>query len=129
MRHLCKPETKSRVCITVENSPNPLSLYIRLCKHREKVFYCFYKITSPKNYNVGKKRIHFTDQSISSYNIYLTMAIFSTDQSKLVNISKFGDGVFTTCVSLCHTTVFTYSHATTLLSSSEHAYYLSYFIK
>ena len=29
----------------VENSPNPSSVYIRLCKHREKVFYCFYKIT------------------------------------------------------------------------------------
>ena len=27
-RHLCKPETKSRVCITVENSPNPSSVYI-----------------------------------------------------------------------------------------------------
>ena len=50
-RHLCKPETKSRVCITVENSPNPS---IRPCKHRNKVFYCFYKITSSKNYNAGK---------------------------------------------------------------------------
>ena len=40
---LCKPEKKSRVCITVENSPNPSSVYIRLCKHRKKVFYCFYK--------------------------------------------------------------------------------------
>ena len=29
---LCKPETKSRVCITVENSPNPSCVYIRLCK-------------------------------------------------------------------------------------------------
>ena len=41
---LKKPETKSRVCITVENSPNPSSGYIRLCKHRKKVFYRFYKI-------------------------------------------------------------------------------------
>ena len=31
-RELCKPETKSRVCITVENSPNALSVYRRLCK-------------------------------------------------------------------------------------------------
>ena len=30
----------SRVCITVSNSPNPSSVYIRLCKHRKKVFYC-----------------------------------------------------------------------------------------
>ena len=37
-RQLCKPETKSRVCITVENSPNPSSVYVRLCKHRKKVF-------------------------------------------------------------------------------------------
>ena len=43
-RQLCKPSTSSRVCITVENSPNPSSGYIRLCKHRKKVFYCFYKI-------------------------------------------------------------------------------------
>ena len=38
LRQLCKPETKSRVCITVENSPNPSSVYIRLCKHRKKSF-------------------------------------------------------------------------------------------
>ena len=42
-RQLCKPETKSRVCITVENSPNHSSVYIRLCKYRKKVFFCIYK--------------------------------------------------------------------------------------
>ena len=47
-RQLCKPETKSRVCITIENSPNASSVYIRLCKHRKKVFYCFYKINFPR---------------------------------------------------------------------------------
>ena len=47
-RQLCKPDTKSRVRITVENSPNTSSVYIRLCKHRKKVFYCFYKITFPR---------------------------------------------------------------------------------
>ena len=47
-RQLCKPETKSRVRVTVENSPNPSSVYIRQCKHRKKVFYCFYKITFPR---------------------------------------------------------------------------------
>ena len=47
-RQLCKPETKSRVCITVENSPNASSVYIRLCKHRKNVFYCFYKVTFPR---------------------------------------------------------------------------------
>ena len=45
---LCKPETKCTVCITVENSPNPSSINIRLCKYRENVFYCFYKLTSPR---------------------------------------------------------------------------------
>ena len=35
-------------CITVENSPNASSVYIRLCKHRKKFFYCFYKITFPR---------------------------------------------------------------------------------
>ena len=43
-----KLETNSRVCITVENSPNPSSVYIRLCKHRKKVFYCFFKIPFPR---------------------------------------------------------------------------------
>ena len=43
-----KPEAKSRVCITDENSPSASSIYVRLCKHRRKVFYCFYKITFPR---------------------------------------------------------------------------------
>ena len=47
-RQLCKPQTKSRVCTTVSNSPNPSHVYIRLCKRRKKRFYCFYKITSPR---------------------------------------------------------------------------------
>ena len=47
-RKLFKPETKSRVCITVENSSNASSVYIRLCKHRKKVFHCFYKVTFPR---------------------------------------------------------------------------------
>ena len=37
---LCKPEATSRVCIIVSNSPNPSSVYIKLFKHRIKVFYC-----------------------------------------------------------------------------------------
>ena len=43
-------------------------------------------------------------------------------------ISKSGDGVFTTGVSLRHTAVFTYSHASTPLGQSERTYYLRYFI-
>ena len=54
-RQLCKPETKLRVCITVENSPYPSSVYIRQWKHRKKVFYCFYKITSSKKLQREKR--------------------------------------------------------------------------
>ena len=43
-------------------------------------------------------------------------------------ISKSGDGVFTTRVSLRPTTMFTYSHAAAPLGQSERAHYLSYFI-
>ena len=57
-------------CITVENSPNPSSVYIRLCKHRKKVSYCFYKITSSKNYNAGKDENSF----------YLSKCIFLQHQ-------------------------------------------------
>ena len=35
-RRLCKPSTSSRVCITVSNSPNPSSVYIRLGKHGKR---------------------------------------------------------------------------------------------
>ena len=82
---------------TVENSPNPSSVYIRLSKHRKNVLYCFYKITSSKNYNAGKdKEIHFTDENVSSYNIKLTMA-FLNWPIKTFKILKSGDrrcGVF-----------------------------------
>ena len=47
-------------------------------------------------------------------------------------IWKSGDrqcGVFTTHVSLSHTTMFTYSHASRLLNQSECAYFLGCFIK
>ena len=34
--------------VIVENSPNPSSVYNRLCKYRKKVFYCFNKLTFPR---------------------------------------------------------------------------------
>ena len=46
-RQLCKPETKSKVCITVENSPTP-QVFISAMQTRKKVSYCFYKITLPR---------------------------------------------------------------------------------
>ena len=42
----------------VSNSPNLSHVYIRLCKHRKEVFYCFYKIflkiNSPINFLIQK---------------------------------------------------------------------------
>ena len=43
-RQLCKPETQSRVCITVSNSLNSPECIDEAMETRQKVFYCFYKI-------------------------------------------------------------------------------------
>ena len=43
-RQLCKPETKTRVCITVSNSPNPSRVYIRLCKHGKRFLLLKYNV-------------------------------------------------------------------------------------
>jgi len=69
------------------------------------------------------KKINFTDQNVSSYNIDLTKGFPNWPFLK-----SGGGGVFTTRVSLRHTTVFAYSHATTPLGQSECVHYLSYFI-
>ena len=47
-RQLCKPSSSSGACITVENSPNPSSIYTKLCKYRKKVFSCICKLTLPR---------------------------------------------------------------------------------
>ena len=39
---LCKPSTSSLVCITVENSPNPSRVYIRLCKYVKRFLWLNY---------------------------------------------------------------------------------------
>ena len=82
-RQFCKPSTSSRVCIIVENSPNSSSYFIRLCKHRKKALYCFYKMTSFKNYSARKDK-----RFILSTKTYLPTTLicqwdFSTNQSKL----------------------------------------------
>ena len=74
-----------------------------------------------------KKKLSYRSKRVS-YNINLTMAFLNRPIKTY--ILKCGDGVFTTLVSLHHTTMFTYSHyshASTPLGESEHAYYLSYF--
>ena len=40
--HLSKPETQSRVCITVENSPNFPECLDEAMETGKKVLYCFY---------------------------------------------------------------------------------------
>ena len=70
-----------------------------------------------------KIKIHFTDQNVSSYNINLTMAFFNWP------IKTYILKIWWRVYNLRHTTMFTYSHANTPLGQSEHAYYLSYFIK
>ena len=88
-------ENVSRVCIawykhergwensgrTVENSPNPSNVYIRLCKHRKKVFYCFYKIflkiNSPINFLIQKDfpntRSRQSSFPLTNQNLHLIM--------------------------------------------------------
>ena len=39
-RRLCKPSTSSRVCITISNSPQPLSCLYQASLNTENVFYC-----------------------------------------------------------------------------------------
>ena len=46
MRGVGRIRDSYAVCITVENSPNPSSGYIRLCKHRKKFSIAFIKYFS-----------------------------------------------------------------------------------
>ena len=55
------------------------------------------------------KTIYFTDQNVSSYNIYNGISQLTNQNFR-------------------HATMFTYSHASTPLGQSERAYYLTYFI-
>ena len=71
-RQLCKPSTSSRVCITVKNSPNPSSVYIRLCKHRKKVFYYCYKITFPRKKKNSLFRLLIKSEILTSREVLYT---------------------------------------------------------
>ena len=113
--HNCREFSQSLECLYQE------------MQTQEKVFYCFYKITSFKNYNAGKvKKINFTDQNASSYNINLTMTFLNWPIKTYFFENLVIGGV--ACTTLRHTTVFIYFHANTPLGQSERAYYLSYFI-
>ena len=53
--HSLKPEAQSRVCITVENSPNSPECLDEAVETRKKFLYCFYKIFLKDNStNEGK---------------------------------------------------------------------------
>ena len=71
-RSLCYYLTSSRVCITIKNSPNPSSIYIRLCKHRKKVLYCFYKITFPRKKNNSLFRLLIKREILTSREVLYT---------------------------------------------------------
>ena len=114
-RQLCKPSTSSRVCTTVDRIlPTPRVFISGWVNTGKKVFYCFYNITSCKNYRAGKD-----EEFILLIKTYFPTTLiwqwhFSTDQHKTYN-SKSGDFVFKTRASLRHTTMFIYSHRTTPL--------------
>ena len=129
MRQLCKPETKSRVCITVENSPNPSSVispcfakkmlskirfFSRLkCQLKRKKIdtACFYRFSKfqPTRKWVNKVKL----SRFSTQNLFQICACeISARKAKHLDV----------------TTMFTFSHANKPLGQSEHAYYLSYFI-
>ena len=91
-----------------------------------------YKKTSSKNYNTGKDKKKKLFLLIKTY-LPTTLILqwhFSTNQSKLTFENLvIGDVACSQLVySLRHTTIITYSYASTPLGQSERAYYLSYFI-
>ena len=43
----CWENLKQDIPVTIENSTTPSSVYIRLCIHSKKVFYCVYKNNFP----------------------------------------------------------------------------------
>ena len=77
-RQLGKPETKSRVCITVENSPNPW-VFISGNANKGKQFSIAFIKSLPLKITTREetKKNHFTDQNVSSYNINLTMVFLN----------------------------------------------------
>ena len=76
--------------MTVSNSPNPSRVHIRLCKNRKKVFYCLYKITSPRNN--AKLFVMSLGQSERAYYLgYFTTAALGADHLTLEGGREVGD--------------------------------------
>ena len=96
-RQLWKPSTSSQVCMTVKNSPNPSSVYIRLCKHRKKVFFRFHKITFPRKRKNSLFRLLIKREILTSREVlYMKLKVFrySFSQAILIFFNPFkGDFV------------------------------------
>ena len=123
---ICKSETKSRVWKTVENSPNPWSVCIKLCKHRKKRFLLLFK----NNFLYKLQRGETWENSY-----YWSKRIFlqhKLDISQLTNQNLHLKiwwwamwRVYNSCIFTSHNPVYLLMQA----RQSERAYYLSYVIK
>ena len=86
-RQLWKRSTSSRVCMTVKNCPNPSSVYMRLCKHRKKVFFCFYKITFPRKKKNSLFRLLIKREILTSREVlYTKLKVFGYSFSEAIPI-------------------------------------------
>ena len=65
-------ENSRQFCATVKSSPNTSSVYIRLCKHWQKVFYCFYKITFPRKKKNSFFRLLIKRETLTSRQVLYT---------------------------------------------------------
>ena len=55
-----------------QDSPNPSSVYIRLCKHKKKVIYYFYKITFPRKKKNSLFRLLIKREILTSREVLYT---------------------------------------------------------
>ena len=55
-----------------QDSPNPSILDIMLCKHRKKVFYCFYKTTFPRKKKNSLFRLLIKREILTSREVLYT---------------------------------------------------------
>ena len=61
--------------ITVENSPNHSSVYIRLCKYRKKVFNCYYKKRSREKTQNSLFRAMIKREILTSHEVLYTKLV------------------------------------------------------
>ena len=76
------PRRSRGFCITVENSPNPSSVYIRLCKHRKKFSIAFIKYFSKLIRQMKGNFVYQLLDPIRFSQYTLQTILFPTNQSK-----------------------------------------------